>query len=213
MLETKTCIIAANGPSLNKYNYDLVNKFPLFIMNRGYLKKELKPKWLVVVNDLVIKQFKDEILSQPVEKIFSCPCIGRHEKVFPLKFTPDIPSFQPDITKPIWQGHTVTYVTLQIAYWMGFEKVILIGLDHNYPRAKGKPNNKLVISNSEDIDHFDKNYFGKGTKWHLPNLERSELAYKLALEYYTKHGREIINATPESKLDVFPKMTLEEAIK
>jgi len=209
----RTCIIAANGPSLNSYNYYLVNKYPIFILNRGYLKKELKPRWLVVVNDLVISQFKDEILSQPVEKIFACSCIGNSKKVFPLKFTPDEPSFQPDIIKPLWQGHTVTYIALQIAYWMGFEKVILIGLDHNYPRAQGKPTNKMVVSDSEDIDHFDKNYFGKGIKWHLPNLEKSELAYEIAKEYYRNHHRIILNATPESKLDIFPKMELEEAIK
>lgn len=214
MLERKeTCIIAANGPSLNNYDFDLVNRYPVFILNRGYLKKEITPRWLVVVNDLVIQQFREEILSQPVEKIFACSCIGNNEKVFHLKFTGDIPSFQPDITKPLWQGHTVTFVALQIAYWMGFRKVILIGLDHNYPRAKGKPSNKLVVSNSEDLDHFDRNYFGRGIKWHLPNLERSELAYSIALDYYTKYGRKIINATPKSKLKVFPIMELEEAIK
>lgn len=207
----RTCIIAANGKSLNDYNYDIVNEFPLFILNRGYLKKELKPRWLVVVNDLVIKQFWDEISQVDVDTIFATP-IYNHPRLFPLRYTPDIPSFQPDITKPLWQGHTVTYVALQIAYWMGFEKVILIGLDHNYPRAKGKPSNQLVVSDSEDIDHFDKNYFGKGVKWHLPNLERSELAYKLARDYYERNGRIIINATPQTKLDVFPVMTLEEAI-
>ena len=32
----------------------------------------------------------------------------------------------------IWEGGTVTYVAIQLARFMGFSKIILIGVDHNF---------------------------------------------------------------------------------
>ncbi len=41
------------------------------------------------------------------------------------------PKFASDARGRLWEGATVTYVALQLAYHMGFEQVILIGVDHN----------------------------------------------------------------------------------
>ncbi|MCK4793220.1 MAG: hypothetical protein KAV87_56340 [Desulfobacteraceae bacterium] len=40
---------------------------------------------------------------------------------------------------------TVKYVAMQIAYYMGFRRVFLIGVDHNY-KAIGNPNEKQLLS-------------------------------------------------------------------
>lgn len=195
-------IIACNGPSLNDVDFSLIKDEVIFGLNRGYLKKEMPITYLVVVNDLVIKQFREEIERQFVKEIFGYN-IG-----IPLKFTSDVPNFEPDITQPIWQGHTVTYVALQIAYYMGFTNVALIGCDHDY-QFEGKFNQKIV-SKGNDVNHFDKNYFGKGVEWHAPNLPRTELAYLLAREYYEAHNRKIYNCSSKTKLDIFEKLSLEQ---
>ena len=196
----QTAVIACNGPSLNKVDF---SKFPkdvvVFGLNRGYLKKDMPIHYLVVVNNLVYEQFKDEIHSVDTLQTFV-----PHD----FKFAPDVPKFETDLTKPIWQGHTVTFVAIQLANYMGFDKVILVGCDHNYPRAEGKPTNQMVVSESDDIDHFDKDYFGKGIKWHLPNLPRTEIAYKLAREYFESAGKDLVNCTPGTKLAVLRKGNL-----
>lgn len=195
-------IIACNGPSLNDIDFSKLKDEVIFGLNRGYLKEDMAIRYLVVVNDLVIKQFRQEIESSFVEQIFGYN-IG-----IPLRFSGDVPMFQPDATKPMWQGHTVTYVALQLAYYMGFTNVALIGCDHSY-KFDGANNQKLV-SNGDDPNHFSKDYFGKGVEWHAPNLPRTELAYSLANDFYRRNGRKIYNCSTKTNLEVFDKISLDD---
>jgi hypothetical protein len=98
----------------------------------------------------------------------------------------------------------VTNVALQLAFHMGFEKVILIGVDHNF-KSKGEAN-KTVTSQGDDPDHFMPNYFGKGVKWQLPDLDTSEVGYRIACDAYQQAGREIVDATVGGQLMIFPKV-------
>jgi hypothetical protein len=64
----------------------------------------------------------------------------------------------------------------------------------------------LIVSNGEDPNHFDKNYFGKGFRWQLPDLETSEVSYKMARKEYEEDGRVILDATISGNLTVFSKV-------
>jgi len=116
--------------------------------------------------------------------------------------------FSGDATGRLYEGFTVTFVALQMAFFMGFEEVILIGVDHNFT-TQG-PANTTVVSGGDDPNHFTSNYFGKGFRWQLPDLEGSERAYLLAREAYDKVGRKIGDATIGGKLTVFPKVTYDD---
>ena len=71
----------------------------------------------------------------------------------------------------------------------------------------------LIISRSDDPNHFDPRYFGAGKSWKDPMLDRVLVNYELAGEVYRATGREIINATEGGKLDLFPRLSLREAIQ
>ena len=71
----------------------------------------------------------------------------------------------------------MTYVALQIAYFMGFSQVVLIGVDHRF-KTKGPAHTECILP-GDDPNHFDPSYFGHGFRWHLPDLEMSTLAYQL----------------------------------
>jgi len=105
----------------------------------------------------------------------------------------------------------VTYFGLQIAYYLGFETVILIGIDHSFT-TQGKPN-ATVISEGDDPNHFSPNYFGKGFRWQLPDLETSEISYELARVTYEKAGRQVLDATVDGKLTIFPKVNYKDLFK
>ncbi|MCL4528096.1 MAG: hypothetical protein M1282_01640, partial [Chloroflexi bacterium] len=94
---------------------------------------------------------------------------------------------------------------------MGFEKVILIGVDHNFT-SKGEAN-KTVVSSGDDPNHFSNAYFGKGFRWQLPDLDTSEIGYKMARKHYQKAGREVIDATIGGKLAIFPKVDYNSLFK
>jgi hypothetical protein len=87
-------------------------------------------------------------------------------------------------------GDTVTYA-LQLAFHMGFKQVILIGVDHHFT-TQGKPNT-TIESKGEDPDHFAGNYFGKGFRWQLPDLETSERSYRMAGQAFAEAGREVLD--------------------
>jgi len=87
---------------------------------------------------------------------------------------------------------------------MGFSEVILIGVDHNFA-TKGKPNT-TITSEGDDPNHFDPKYFGKGFRWQLPDLETSEIAYRMARNAFEADGRKVVDATVGGKLTVFPKV-------
>ncbi len=121
-----------------------------------------------------------------------------------LYTTYDSPRFSRDVSGRIWEGATVTYVTMQLAFHMGFDEVIIIGVDHNY-ETKGKPNT-TITSTGDDPNHFSGAYFGKGFRWQLPDLETSEMAYRLARQAYESAGRRIVDATVGGKLTIFEKV-------
>jgi hypothetical protein len=159
------------------------------------------------MNDLIIEQCAAEILALPIPKFLSW---RSHRFLKPTDDTHFLyttytgPKFARDVAGRLWEGATVTYVALQLAYHMGFEKVILIGVDHNFV-TQGDAN-KTITSQGDDPNHFAPNYFGKGFKWQLPDLETSERAYRMAKTAYEADGREVLDATIGGKLTVFPKI-------
>ena len=76
-----------------------------------------------------------------------------------------------------------------------------------------KTANKEVVSTGNDPNHFTANYFGKGFRWQLPDLYRSEIAYRLARLAFEQNKREIVDATVGGKLDIFRKVNFEEILQ
>ena len=212
--KSKRAFIIGNGPSLRQTDLSKLRDEFTFGMNRIYLlfpELGFHTTYFVSINDLVIEQFKDEILAQPMPKFLAWRSHRHFSPQLPITQLPAFiytsytgPHFSADVRGRVWEGATVTNVALQLAFHMGFEKVILIGVDHNFA-SKGDAN-KTVISQGDDPNHFAPNYFGKGAKWQLPDLDTSEVGYMLAREAYRKAGREVIDATVGGKLTIFPKV-------
>jgi hypothetical protein len=205
------CFIIGNGPSLKQTDLTKLKGEFTFGMNRIYLlfpELGFTTTFFVSINDLVIEQCADEIAALPIPKFIAWHSNHHfqsflHDMIF-LYTTYTGPQFAHDMTSRVWEGATVTNVALQLAFYIGFEKVILIGVDHNFS-SKGQAN-QTVVSSGDDHNHFSANYFGKGFRWQLPDLETSERAYVMAREAYRKAGREILDATVGGKLTVFPKV-------
>jgi hypothetical protein len=117
--------------------------------------------------------------------------------------TPDL-GFTGDVRREIWEGATVTFVSLQLAYFRGFSEVILVGVDHSF--STPGPAHEKVVAAGPDPNHFHPDYFGKGVAWNLPDLETSELAYRMAKAAFEADGRRVRDATIGGKLTVFEKV-------
>jgi hypothetical protein len=211
------CFIIGNGPSLKRTDLTLLRGECTFGMNRIYMlfsELGLATTYFVSVNDLVIEQCANDIQGLPIPKFLSWRSrrfIQPSDDLMFLHTTYTGPTFARDARKRLWEGATVTYVALQLAFHMGFGQVILIGVDHSFA-SKGKPNT-MVISDGDDPNHFHPGYFGKGFRWQLPDLETSERAYIMAREAYESAGRQVVDATIGGKLTVFPKVAYNSLFK
>ncbi|WP_149031242.1 6-hydroxymethylpterin diphosphokinase MptE-like protein [Moorena producens] len=210
------CFIIGNGPSLNKIDLSLLNNYYTFGLNKIYLifdKVNLNISYHVAVNHLVVEQSAREFENLNCPSFLSARAadnvVDKRDHIYKI-FTAGSPFvFQTDASKLICEGYTVTYVAMQLAFYMGFKRIFLIGVDHNFT-AVGNPNEKQFLK-GDDPNHFTPGYFGN-KEWHLPDLEGSELAYHMARFNFNRSGREIYDATVDGKLQIFPKITFEQAL-
>nr|WP_281250316.1 tetratricopeptide repeat protein [Planktothrix tepida] len=212
------CVIIGNGPSLNEMDLSFLKHEICFATNKIYLgfeRWEFLPTYYVAVNPFVIEQSVDEIREIPCPKFIGNRGITYFSPTDDMMFIKTFPSpgelfsKHPDVG--LTEGSTVTYVAMQLAYYMGFNEVILIGVDHHFV-TQGTPG-QAIISDGDDPNHFDPDYFGKGLTWQLPDLENSEKSYQVAKQVFEESGRRIIDATVKGRCQVFPKQDYKEIFK
>jgi hypothetical protein len=207
------CFIIGNGPSLKNTDLQKLRNAFTIGMNRFYMAfSELgfSTSCLLTVNDLVIEQCAQDLRALSIPTFVSWrgrkwvePAPNLHY----LYTSYDLPGFSGNAAKRLWEGATVTFVAMQLAYYLGFKQVILIGVDHNFT-TKGTPNT-TITSAGDDPHHFHPGYFGKEFRWQLPDLETSEIGYAMARDAYARDGREILGATVGGKLTIFTKVDYE----
>jgi hypothetical protein len=204
------CFVIGNGPSLRQTDMSKLRGEQTIGVNRIYLmfpELGFQTSYLCSINDLVIEQCAADLQTLQIPRFFAWHArkyLSPAPDLYFLHTTYTGPRFSTDLRGRLWEGATVTNVALQVAYFLGFKEVILIGVDHNFV-TQGKPNT-TVTSQGDDPNHFSAGYFGAGFRWQLPDLETSERGYRLAREAFEADGRKVLDATVGGKLTVFPKV-------
>ena len=207
----KKGVILCNGPSLNKVDFRLLEGTYCFGLNKIFLmfqRSDFRPSCIVAVNRLVIEQsaqFYNEtaiplFLDSRATDIIHPATL----RVF-MPYTMLSRFFARDCSLSIYQGNTVTYVALQLAFHMGFSEVALVGCDHHFETTG--PANLTVQAGTRDPNHFDPGYFAD-VPWQLPDLMESEISYRMADRVFRASGRRLVNATDGGRLEILPRMAL-----
>ena len=207
-------VIMCNGPSLNKVDFSELQKAGIFTfglnkINLLFSRTEFRPSVIVAVNPYVIEQNAEYYNETDIPLFLDSGGRKRvklRENVFFLHSSGGDMLFAQDCSMSISQGYTVTYVAMQLAFYMGFINVALVGCDHSFA-TKGQAN-QTVTSGEVDHNHFDPNYFSKGLKWQLPDLARSELYYAVAKDVFERRDRKIVNCTEGGNLELFERIRL-----
>jgi len=219
--------IIGNGPSLNKHDLSLLkNEYTFGVNGIFYKTKELgfKPTFYVVEDRHVMEDNIDEINKFDCEYKFfpkdykkmitntkNCNFFtmdkGYYHKLSPYFC---IPRFSADASHKVYCGQSVTMINIQLAYYLGFTEVYLIGMDHSYVIPdSAKIDGETIESMDDDPNHFHPDYFGKGKKWHDPHLDRVERTYQYFKLVYEAKDRKICNATVGGSLEVFDRIDFE----
>lgn len=202
-------MLVCNGPSLNGMDLSPLRDEIVFGLNKihlGLTRFGFMPRYVAAVNDKVIAQAAAELAALPAVKFLS----DRSRDLLPagpLTFLLDTTSvplrFSTDIACGVREGHTVTFVALQILYFMGVGEVVIIGMDHRFA-SSGPPDAELHMVGA-DPNHFSPAYFA-GQDWQAPNLAASEAAYAEARRIFAADGRRILDATEGGACAVFEKV-------
>lgn len=206
------CFLICNGPSLQQMDLSPLRNEITIGLNRIYLAFEewgFSTDYLVSVNRLMIEQVGDEIEKLPITKFIgwsSRKFVKPDDNTIYVRTSAN-PGFHKDASGELWEGATVTFVAMQLAYHLGFDEVILIGVDHKFETSG--PAHSVVTSTGPDPNHFSGDYFPQGFKWQLPDLDVSRESYEMAKTAFAEDGRTIVDATVCGELDVFPKVKFE----
>ena len=215
-IKDKPILIIGNGPSLNKTPLDDFQDVYSIGMNKINLlfpKVKWRPNVILSNNLLVILQNQNFFGSTNIPVFLSWKMRwllkpkNRGSVHYYLQSRDQV--FSCDISVNVGAGATITYSALQMAYYLGANPVILFGVDHTF-QAKG-PANKVIITKDKDVDHFDPNYFGKGTAWQLPDFVFTENAYARAKKAFEEDNRTVYDASINGKLDIFEKISVTKA--
>lgn len=203
----KRCFLIGNGPSLSFQDLNTLkeNHEVTFGVNRIYLsfdKTDWRPDYYVLVDSIVLQQDFETVqkLDLPVLFIsdnYTEETIKSDKNIFYFskrENSYDSESFSPDFSQYVYGGNTVIYDAMQIAAYMGFEEIILLGVD----MTRVKP--------GERIPHFYDGNLKGDEKLVKGDVDVVLKVFEIAQEVTKQMGIRILNATRGGNVEVFERV-------
>ena len=214
LYDGKSCIIVGNGPSLKVEDLEKANNMISFASNKIqniFGNTNWRPTYYCIADRKIYldlyKNINEEIknIFIQIDTLRKYPNFNENFAPYYIRlldgtFYPSLPKFSNNILNGIYDGNTVTYMMLQIAIFMGFKTIYLLGIDHNYSQTLNPDGTVSYDSNIKD--HFSDSDVIKN----VPALYKSTIAYQAAKKYADEHGIKIYNATRGGKLEVFERI-------
>lgn len=229
----RRCFIIGNGPSLTADDLTLLKDEITFACNRIFLmfsKTEWRPTYYFCIDYLICGMDTTEMQNISCDgKFIPSACALAQGGVYD-SFTYYNRSynyshikdgvvarlskvdFSRDILDVTYGGQTVSYDMLQFAYYMGFDEVYLIGMDHKF--AKEVSADGSITSHEITADHFSEEY-DKELKQNVAvvsTLYMTTAAFEAAKTAFDQDGRTVYNATRGGYLEVFERACLDDIL-
>ena len=208
------CFIIATGPSLTIEDIESLKGEYTFAMNsiaKLYDQTDFRPTYYAVQDNHVFIQMQDIIKAHKEVPVFISDNIWRRFKresdwiEFPtdtmyhsydMKIGKYHAKFSGNAYDIVYDGYSIAYSCLELAVYMGFKEIYLLGCDCTYLGEK---------------EHFiDSGVEDRTRKFATPKLI---VGYKAAKKYADENGIKIYNATRGGVLEVFPRVNLDDIIK
>lgn len=210
------CFIVATGPSLTIADIEMIREEYSFGMNsitKLYTQTDWRPTYYGIQDCNVYAKMETSICDvyESADNVFISDVIGEKFNVprnfhqFPydavyhdnqLEINYYFAEFSDDCYSIVYDGYSITYSLIQMAIYMGFKEIYLLGVDCSYKRGA---KNHIVDSGNDDKNE-EKNH------------EKMVVGYKKAKEYADAHGIKIVNCTRGGMLEVFPRKKLEDVL-
>lgn len=224
----KRCFILGNGPSLLKRNLSPLAGEVTFAANGLFRKFDelgFAPTFFCQVDKTQAEDWEDELAALSgftrfvaLKNSYAHPLSSEIVVLNGLLQKDDDrtrPRFSLDAASQVYHCKTVTFIALQLAYYMGFSEVYLVGMDHSFGKlARMFPPGDLVI-NEQNIDlveqqHFSPGYYKIGDRIGIPDMGMIESGYSVARDIFARDGRKVFNATDGGELEVFERIAFDD---
>lgn len=202
------CFIIATGPSLTLEDVEMLKNEYTISMNsivKFFNQSSWRPTYYGIQDALVYDKLCNDKYFQSIKGKFISDWLQEEKEtspddiVFPLDLLEHMyinpPKFRTEFSDDayaiVYDGNTITYSLIQIAVYMGFKEIYLLGCDCDYSGEK-------------------KHFVNYGYAPPNDPRENTIIAYKTAKRYADEHNIKIYNATRGGKLEVFERVNLEE---
>lgn len=207
------CVIVATGPSLKIADLDILAKKSIltFGVNKigyAYEKTKWRPTYFVGEDKALLESeyFNSIKPEEQCEYAFladTSECFWRKEhRANILKYHlcdewafGRYPKFSEDLSKKSYVGGTIVYTCIQLAVYMGFQKIYLLGVDFTGAGEHGSR-----------YSHF----YSEKELTSVSYTDQVVTAYEKAKRYADKHGIRIYNATRGGKLEIFERINFDD---
>lgn len=208
----KRCFIIGNGPSLRVEDLDKLIDEDCFGTNeihKIFPQTKWRPQYYLIM-DRYTKSTPEEIRDLDCKTVFlgdyycrfnevlrqDAICLHQHQCYNERKYL-----FSDDISKQIINSPTVSYGVMQIAAYLGYSEIYLLGFDHNYSfefSADGS-----VVKTGKESTHFFKDEIPETI---VADVRGMTKAYESFGDYAGHHNILVGNATRGGKLEVFNRV-------
>lgn len=217
------CFIIGNGPSLTAEDLETLhqNGEITFATNRIFHIFEntaWRPTYYASEDITILKDIQDKISEVPCAARFIPVNLKWYEGVhipnatyFYMDYSSlleDSFGLSLDAAKAIRCCGTVTISCIQLAIYMGFKEIYLLGVDHNY--SKYTDANGNIVENPDIKDYFSASYDTDFKAQISRDLGGTTHAFGCVQQLSQKNGNfAVYNATRGGKLEVFQRVNFD----
>lgn len=229
--------ILGMGPSLKVDDLNLLKNELTFACNKIFLAfkdTDFRPSYYSVCDILVAENNYDRILetdfgkAQAIHARLTSPWLSEHKGALFYEYCRKQmldPEMEANPTFPkffaqgiIGGGCSILIDQIQIAWLMGCREIVVLGLDFSFSYHKedltgeGSRSGEVLESKGE-VNHFHRDYRKPGEKWTVPMMDEQRRGFDYCRKFIEMSGGRLLNASRTSKLDVLPRVDLEELLK
>jgi len=206
------CFVVGNAPSLDRLDLSKLAGEITFGVNRIWMHPTLKPTYYCAEAAALFKDNADKVLAYDVPQVKFISARGkrffgsRDPKIvyFDIRRM-STPGGDPDFSlhcHPVYDGKNVICATIQVAHYLGFDKIYLIGVDFDYGKGFAP------------VKHFYDDEITKKEARDASDLEFTGIWYRNA-DKVLNNGIEprLLNATAGGQLEILPRIPFGELFK
>lgn len=207
--KNECCFIVATGPSLKIEDLNVlweknVLSFGVNKIGYAYDSTKWRPTYYVGIDKILVESEYFTTIKPEEQSLYAF--IGEESEIFWQKkhgtnvlrhhFCSEwafgrYPKFSEDLSRKSYTGGTVVYICIQLAVYMGFHEIYLLGVDFTGAEEHGSRYNHFYLEKEL-------------TSVSYTNQVRA--AYEKARKYADEHGIKIYNATRGGKLEIFERV-------